>query len=318
MDIVVVDGHTLNPGDLDWSPLKDLGTYAVYPRTAPDELIERATSAEIILTNKVVLDAETIASLPKLQYIGVLATGYNVVDLDAAKAREIVVTNIPGYSTASVGQMVFALLLEMSQQVGHHARMVQEGAWSRCADFSFHDRPLFELAGRTFGIVGFGQIGRQVAEVARAFGMKVLVQTANPDKYKDEKWLEFVDIDTLFSECDIISLNCPLTSETKNLVNTARLARVKEGTLLINTGRGDLIDEEAVAEALNDGYLGGFAADVLSSEPPSEDNPLLSAPNCIVTPHIAWATAEARQRLLDIAIANIKAFQDGTPQNRVD
>ncbi len=317
MDIVIVDGHTLNPGDLDWSPLKELGTYAVFPRTAPDELLERATSAEIILTNKVVLDADTIASLPKLQYIGVLATGFNVVDLAAAKEREIVVTNIPGYSTASVSQMVFALLLEMSQQVGHHARLVEEGAWSRCEDFSFHERPLFELAGRTFGIVGYGQIGHQVAEIARAFGMKVLVQTANPDKYKEEKGLEFVDIDTLFSECDIISLNCPLTSETKHLVNTARLARVKEGTLLINTGRGDLIDEAAVAEALNDGYLGGFAADVLSSEPPSEDNPLLSAPNCFITPHIAWATAEARQRLLDIAIANIKAFQAGAPQNRV-
>lgn len=317
MDIVVLDGHTLNPGDLDWLPLKNLGTYAVHPRTASAEIIERAASAEIILTNKVVLDAQTIASLPKLQYIGVLATGYNVVDLEAAKERGIVVSNIPGYSTASVGQMVFALLLEMTQQVGHHARLVQEGQWCNCADFSFHDRPLSELAGKTFGIVGYGQIGRQVAEISKAFGMKVLVQTANPDKYKTEKALKFVDIDTLFSECDIISLNCPLTSETKNLVNMARLARVKQGTLLINTGRGDLVDEAAVAEALTDGYLGGFAADVLSSEPPAADNPLLSAPNSFITPHIAWATAEARQRLLDIAIANIRAFQDGAPQNRV-
>lgn len=317
MDIVILDGHTLNPGDLDWSPLKELGTYAVYPRTAAGEIIERAASAEIILTNKVTLDAEIIAQLPKLKYIGVLATGYNVVDLEAAKERDIVVTNIPGYSTASVGQMVFALLLEMSQQVGHHARLVREGSWSRCEDFSFHERPLFELAGKIFGIVGYGKIGRQVAEIARAFGMKVLVQTANPDKYKGEKEVEFVDIETLFDECDIISLNCPLTSETKHLVNTARLMRVKQGTLLINTGRGDLVDEEAVAEALTEGYLGGFAADVLSSEPPEENNPLLSAPNCFITPHIAWATAEARQRLLDIAVSNIKAFQDGAPQNRV-
>ncbi|WP_303722073.1 D-2-hydroxyacid dehydrogenase [Malonomonas rubra] len=317
MDIVVLDGHTLNPGDLDWSSLKELGTYAVYPRTTPEEVIERAASAEIILTNKVVLDAQTIASLPKLKYIGVLATGYNVIDLDAAKQRDIVVTNIPGYSTASVGQMVFALLLEMSQQVGHHAQLVKQGRWSACEDFSFFDRPLFELAGRVFGIVGYGQIGRQVARIANAFGMKVMVNTANPDKYKTDKELEFVDIDTLFNECDIISLNCPLTNETRNLVNTARLMRVKQGTLLINTGRGDLVDEEAVVEALNEGYLGGFAADVLSSEPPEEDNPLLSAPNTFITPHIAWATAEARQRLLNIAIANIKAFQDGEPQNRV-
>jgi glycerate dehydrogenase len=317
MDIVVLDAHTLNPGDLDWTPLKALGTYAVHPRTAVEDVATRAASAEIILTNKVVLDAQTIASLPRLQYIGVLATGYNVVDLGAAKERGIVVTNIPGYSTASVGQMVFALLLEMTQQVGQHARLVQEGQWCRCADFSFTDRPLFELAGKTFGVVGYGQIGRQVAAIAKAFGMKVLVQTANPDKYKSEKGLGFVDIDTLFSECDVISLNCPLTSETKNLVNLARLARVKQGSLLINTGRGDLVDEAAVAEALAEGYLGGFAADVLSSEPPAEENPLLSAPNCFITPHIAWATAEARQRLLDMALANIKAFQDGAPQNRV-
>ena len=318
MDIVILDGHTSNPGDLDWSPLKELGTYAVYPRTAPDEILERATSAEIILTNKVVLDAQTIAELPKLKYIGVLATGFNVVDLDAATQRGIVVTNIPGYSTASVGQMVFALLLEMSQQVGHHARLVEEGAWSSCEDFSFQDRPLFELAGKIFGVVGYGQIGRRVAKIAKAFGMKVLVQTAHPEKYKSEKGIEFVDIDTLFSEADVISLNCPLTSETKCLVNTARLMRVKQGTLLINTGRGDLIDEEAVADALSEGYLGGFAADVVSSEPPEEDNPLFSAPNTFITPHIAWATAEARQRLLDIAVANIKAFQDGIPQNQVN
>lgn len=317
MDIVVLDGYTLNPGDLDWSPLKELGTYAVHPRTGADDIVERAASAEIILTNKVVLDAEMIANLPKLQYVGVLATGYNVVDLAAAAERGIVVTNIPGYSTASVGQMVFALLLEMTQQVGHHARLVREGEWCRCADFSFHDRPLSELAGKTFGVVGYGQIGRQVAGIAKAFGLKVLAQTANPDKYKSEKGIDFVDIDTLFSECDIISLNCPLTSETRQLVNMARLARVRHGALLINTGRGDLIDEAAVAEALEEGYLGGFAADVLSSEPPEEDNPLLSAPNCFITPHIAWATAEARQRLLDIAIANIKAFQAGTPQNQV-
>ncbi len=318
MDIVVLDGHTLNPGDLDWTPLKELGTDAVHPRTAPDLVVERAAGAKIILTNKVALTAELIAQLPELKYIGVLATGFNVVDLPAATARGLVVTNIPGYSTASVGQMVFALLLEMTQQVGHHAQLTREGDWCRCEDFSLRDRPLIELAGKSFGIVGYGQIGRQVAAIANAFGMKVLVHTANPDKYKNDKSIEFTDVDTLFDECDVISLNCPLTSETRQLVNTARLMRVKQGTLLINAGRGDLIDEAAVADALQEGYLGGFAADVLSTEPPAEDNPLLTAPNTFITPHIAWATAEARQRLLDIALANIKAFLDGAPQNRVN
>jgi len=317
MHIIILDGHTLNPGDLDWSPLKELGTYGVHPRCAAKDVIELAANADIILTNKVVLDAETISGLLKLKYIGVLATGYNVVDLEAAKQRDICVTNVPGYSTASVCQMVFALLLEMTQQVGHHAALVRQGEWSRREDFSFHVRPLSELAGKTFGVVGYGQIGRQLTVIARAFGMQVLVQTANPDKYKEEKGLEFVDVDTLFSESDIISLNCPLTSETRHLVNTARLMRVKQGTLLINTGRGDLIDEGAVAEALTEGYLGGFAADVLSSEPPAEDNPLLRTPNTFITPHIAWATTEARQRLLSVAIANIKAFLVGAPQIRV-
>jgi glycerate dehydrogenase len=205
----------------------------------------------------------------------------------------------------------------MTQQVGHHAQLVREGKWSSCVDFSFHDRPLLELAGKTLGVVGYGQIGRQIALVAQAFGMRVLVSTANPDKYKDEKGVSFVDIDNLFSESDVISLNCPLTEKTEELVNTARLARVKTGALLINTGRGQLIDEAAVAEALSAGYLGGFAADVLSAEPPAESNPLLSAPNCFITPHIAWATTEARQRLLTTTIANVKAFLAGAPQNRV-
>jgi len=317
MQIVVLDGHTLNPGDLEWTLLEDLGSCAIYARTAAKQVSERAAKAEIILTNKAPLDAETIAKLPNLKYIGVTATGVNVVDLQAAAERGIVVCNVPGYSTASVCQMVFALLLEMTQQVGHHAQLVREGEWSRCVDFSFHNRPLQELAGKTLGVVGYGQIGRQIARVAQAFGMRVLVSTANPDKYKDEKGVDFVDVDNLFSESDVISLNCPLTEETEELVNTARLARVKTGALLINTGRGQLIDEAAVAEALNAGYLGGFAADVLSAEPPPENNPLLNAPNCFITPHIAWATAEARQRLLDTTIANVKAFLAGAPQNRV-
>ncbi len=317
MKIVVLDGYTLNPGDLDWAPLKALGSCIIYPRTAPEQIIERAVDAEIILTNKTVLAGSTLAMLPKLKYIGVLATGVNVVDLDTAKKQEIIVTNVPGYSTGSVVQMVFALLLEITQQVGHHAAKVKEGEWVTCPDFSFRDRPLIELAGKTLGVVGYGQIGQQVAKIAQAFGMKVLINTAHPEKYQQEKGLEFVDIDNLFSDADVISLNCPLTEETGNLVNTARLARVKQGALLINTGRGQLIDEEAVAEALEEGYLGGYATDVLSQEPPNAENPLFSAPNCFITPHIAWATDEARQRLLDIVVANIAAFQSGTPQNRV-
>ena len=317
MKIIVLDGYTLNPGDLDWAPLKELGTCSIYPRTDIEQTLERAQDADIILTNKSIISAETIAALPKLQYIGVLATGVNVIDLEAAGQHNIVVTNVPGYSTNSVAQMVFALLLEMTQQVGYHAEMVRQGAWVACPDFSFRDRPLIELTDKILGVVGYGQIGRQVVKIAKAFGMRILVQTANPEKYQQETGLEFVDIDQLFSECDVISLNCPLTEETGTLVNTARLARVKQGALLINTGRGQLIDDAAVAEALEEGYLGGYATDVLSTEPPTEDSPLFSAPNCIITPHMAWATVEARQRLLDIVVENIAAFQNGAPQNLV-
>jgi len=317
MKIVVLDGYTLNSGDLDWAPLKELGTCVIHPRTSREQIVDSARDAEIILTNKTVISADSLALLPKLQYIGVLATGVNIVDLEAAKRHNIVVTNVPGYSTGSVVQMVFALLLEMTQQVGHHAWMVRRGEWVSCPDFSFRDRPLTELTGKTLGVVGYGQIGQQVAQIAKAFGMQVLIQTAHPEKYQQETEFEFVDIDKLFSDSDVISLNCPLTEESENLVNTARLARIKQGALLINTGRGQLINEEAVAEALEDGYLGGYATDVLAQEPPTEDNPLLSAPNCFITPHIAWATVEARQRLLEIVVANIAAFQKGDPQNRV-
>ncbi len=318
MQIVVLDGHTLNPGDLTWASLEAFGDCTVYQRTAAEQIVERAHDAKIILTNKVLLPAETLAKLPKLKYIGVLATGYNVIDLEAAKTQNIVVCNVPGYSTASVCQMVFALLLEMTQQVAHHAQLVDEGEWTSCADFSFHARPLTELAGKTLGLVGYGQIGQQVAQVARSFGMRVIVNTAHPEKYESDATVTFVDVEELFSDSDVISLNCPLTDETKHLVNAARLARVKQGALLINTGRGPLIDEEAVAEALSAGYLGGFATDVLSSEPPDEENPLFKAPNCFITPPIAWATTEARQRLLDITVDNVQAFLGGAPQNQVN
>ena len=317
MKIVILDGYTLNPGDLDWTTVRELGKCVIYERTATDQIVERAHDADIILTNKTVLSAETLEQLTELKYIGVLATGVNVVDLNAAQQHDIVVTNVPGYSTDSVAQMVFALLLEMTQHVGLHNSLVQQGDWVNCDDFSFTARPLMELAGKTIGIVGFGKIGRSVAQIATAFGMNVLIHTAHPEKYQGETKLKFVDIDQLFSVADVISLNCPLTEATEDLVNTARLARVKEGALLINTGRGPLIDDEAVAEALEEGYLGGYATDVLSQEPPNEDNPLLAAPNCIITPHIAWATVEARQRLLQIVVENIVAFQNGAPQNRV-
>lgn len=317
MKIVLLDGHTLNTGDLDWTPLKDLGSCAIYPRTEAELVLERAADAEILLTNKTRITAESIAQLPQLKYIGVLATGVNIVDLEAAKNRGILVTNVPGYGAHSVAQMVFALILEIAHQVGHHAALVKQGAWSQCPDFSLRDRPLMELAGKTLGIVGFGQIGRQVARIAGAFDMRVLINTAHPEAHKLEEGQEFIDIDNLFSESDIISLNCPLTEETQHLVNAARLARVKQGALLINTGRGQLIDEAEVAEALEEGYLGGYATDVLSQEPPQDDNPLFTAPNCLITPHIAWATTEARQRLLDIVVENIVAFQKNTPKNRV-
>ena len=317
MKIVVLDGYTLNSGDLDWSPLKALGTCIIHQRTGADQIIDRSRDADIILTNKVPISADTMAALPDLRYIGVLATGVNIIDLNAARERGIIVTNAPGYSSDSVAQLVFALLLEMVQQVGHHARMVAEGAWVRCEDFSFRDRPLSELSGKVMGVVGYGEIGRRVATIARAFGMQVLVQTAHPEKYQKEQGVTFVAVEHLFTDSDVISLNCPLTPETDQLVNTAHLARIKQGALLINTGRGQLVDEAAVAEALEDGYLGGYATDVLSSEPPREDNPLLSAPNCIITPHIAWATHEARMRLLDTVVGNIEAFVAGEPRNRV-
>ncbi len=317
MKIVVLDGYTLNPGDLDWAQLKELGNCVVYPRTHVDEIIKRAAGAEIILTNKTPLSATTLAALPEVKYIGVLATGVNVVDLVAAKQQGVVVTNVPGYSTNSVAQMVFALLLEMTQHVGIHSERVRQDEWTNCVDFSFTATPLIELAGKTIGIVGYGQIGQQVARIASAFGMEVLLHTANPDKYRQDSNFEFVDIDKIFSVADVISLNCPLTPETENLVNTARLARIKQGALLINTGRGQLIDECAVAEALTEGYLGGYATDVMAQEPPVADNPLFTAPNCIITPHIAWATIAARQRLMAVAVANIAAYQSGTLENKI-
>lgn len=320
MKIVVLDGYTLNPGDLDWDGLEVLGDCTVYDRTPPELVAERAAGAEVVLINKVVLDRRTIEDLPQLRCIGVLATGVNVVDLEAARQRGIPVTNVPAYSTASVAQMVFALLLEMTQQVGHHAREVAAGRWSECADFCFYDRPLVELEGLVMGLVGFGQIARAVARLAEAFGMSVLVHTRNPEKYRDQATdrLAFVDLETLFAQSDVVSLHCPLTPETERLVSRERLAAMKPSAYLVNTGRGPLVDEEALADALNSGRLAGAGLDVLSSEPPPASNPLLGAKNVFVAPHIAWATTAARRRLMETAVGNVEAFASGCPRNVVN
>jgi glycerate dehydrogenase len=320
MKIVVLDGYTLNPGDLSWKELEALGDFAVYDRTSRDELLERAGEAEIVLTNKVVLDREIIGMLPKLRYIGVLATGFNVVDVEAAREKGVPVTNVPAYSTASVAQMVFALLLELTQHVGHHAHLSRWGHWSESKDFCFWDRPLVELDGLTLGVVGFGAIGRRVARIGKAFGMNVLVHTAHPENYRhspEAEGVRFDDLDDLFSESDVISLHCPLTPETKGMVDTRRLALMKPTAYLINTGRGPLIDEEALAAALKEKQLAGAGLDVLSAEPPPGNNPLLTAPNCFVTPHIAWATRAARERLMATVAANVRAFLVGKPKNVV-
>lgn len=316
MKIVVLDGYALNPGDLSWQGLGQCGELTVYDRTTPELAVERAAGACVVLTNKVLLGETEIARLPELRYIGVLATGVNVVDLGAARTRGIVVTNVPAYSTPSVAQHVFALLLELSRGVGRHAALVREGAWCRSADFAFWQSPQVELAGKTFGIVGFGGIGRAVARIAKAFDMHVLVHTRTPDM--QAPGAEFTSLERVFAEADVVSLHCPLSRETQGLVDAERLAGMKPNAFLINTGRGPLIDEAALADALQRGVIAGAGLDVLSQEPPATDNPLLNARNCLITPHLAWATLAARQRLMETVTANVKAFLTGTPQNQVN
>ena len=321
MKIVVLDGYALNPGDLSWDELRTLGDVSVYERTPVEQIVERAAGAWAVLTNKTVLSAATLAALADLRYIGVLATGYNVVDVEAAARQGIAVTNVPAYGAASVAQLVFALLLEMCSQVGHHARLVREGAWTRSPDFAFWDRPLIELEGLTLGIVGFGDIGRKVAALGRAFGMEVLAHTRHPEKYRGQAagtGVEFVELDELFARADVVSLHCPLTPDTERLVDTRRLALMKSTARLINTGRGSLVDEAALAAALNDDRLTGAGLDVLCQEPPPADNPLLQARNCFITPHVAWATGAARGRLLAGAVGNLRDFLAGVPRNVVN
>jgi glycerate dehydrogenase len=314
MKIVVLDGFTLNPGDLSWSDLESLGECRLYERTPLDLVVERADGAEVVLTNKTVIDAKTMGALPSLRYIGVLATGTNVVDLEEAARRGIIVTNIPAYSTPSVAQQVFALLLELTNHVALHDDAVHSGDWVNCDDFSFTRSPLVELHGLTLGIVGLGGIGQATAAIGLAFGMNVIA--ANRSK-REMAGVAMVDLDTLFSEADVISLHCPLTPETENLINTQRLAQMKTSAFLINTGRGPLIDEAALATALADGVIAGAGLDVLSTEPPAASNPLLDAPNCVITPHIAWASKAARMRLMNTAVGNVTAFQMGRPINTV-
>ena len=317
MKLVVLDGYTLNPGDLNWSPLLDLGDPAeIYERTDAHDTAARAAAAEVLLTNKVVLDRATLLKLPALRYVGILATGVNVVDLEAAREQGVVVTNVPAYSTASVVQLTLALLLELTQHVGHHASSVRQGHWARSKDFAYWDFPLVELDGRTLGLVGFGAIAQGVARVAQALGMRVLA-TRRTGGASPVPGVEMVDMDTLFRESDVLSVHCPLTPETKGLVNAARLATMKGSAYVLNTSRGPVVNEADLAEALNTGRIAGAGVDVLSTEPPSADNPLLNAKNCFVTPHIAWATKAARGRLLETVVANIRAFLDGRPQNVV-
>ncbi len=359
MKIVILDGYTANPGDLSWDGLKKFGELTVYDRTAPKELLGRAKDAEVLLTNKVIIDAKAMAALPYLRYIGVLATGYNVVDIDEAHRRGIVVTNIPAYSTMSVAQMVMAHLLNITNQVALHAEAVRRGAWERSKDFSLLQPPrptpnpslvgrgedtnsdsvlcgkticpppykggegegsasLIELDGLTFGIVGLGNTGTATARMAQAFGMQVMAMSS-----KSEEMLRPLGIrkatgyEQLFSEADVVSLHCPLTNETRHLVNRERLALMKPTAILINTGRGPLLDEQAVADALNEGKIYAVGVDVLTEEPPRNGSPLISAPHCFITPHIAWASIAARRRLIDIATSNVAAFMQGEKQNRI-
>ncbi len=314
MKIVILDGFTAQPGDLSWQALEELGTLTVYDRTQPHETVARAADADIVLTNKVVISREVMEQLPKLRYIGVLATGYNVVDIQAASQRGITVTNVPAYSTESVAQMVFAHLLTVTNRTEHYAIANREGRWSRNPDFCYWDFPHTELAGKTFGIVGLGNIGQRVAQIALAFGMKVKAMSSKPTL---PAGIEKVSWEELLATSDILSLHCPLTERTHHLINSDTLRQMKPTAILINTGRGPLVDDKAVALALSEGRLSAFCADVLTEEPPSTENPLLKQPNAFITPHIAWASKEARIRLIQVATDNVRAFLDGKPQNVV-
>ena len=316
MRITVLDGYGLNPGDLSWKGFEALGDCTVYDRTTPEQLMERAAGAEILITNKTILTADILKALPDLKYVGILATGYNVVDVKAAKELGIVVTNIPAYSTDSVAQMVFAQILTITPRVEYYTEENRKGRWANSRDFCYWDTPLMELAGKKIGIVGFGHTGQATARIALAFGMKVFAYTSKSAEQLPAD-ITKLSLDELFRTCDVVSLHCPLTDTTKNLVNAERLKQMKSSAILINTGRGPLVNEKDLADALNNGTIYAAGVDVLSCEPPKADNPLLAAKNCYITPHIAWATKEARVRLMDIAVENLRSFLSGTVINNV-
>lgn len=317
MKIVVLDGYGVNPGDLSWEKLKQLGELTVYERTAPEDVVKRTEEADVVLTNKVVLSADVMNRLPKLKYIGVLATGYNVVDTEAARAHGVVVTNIPAYSTDSVVQMTFAHILNITNRVAHYARENREGKWVKSKDFCYWDTPLLELSGLTLGVVGLGNIGMKVARVARTLGMEVYAATSKSSSSLPEG-IQKTTFKGLLGVCDVLTLHCPLTPDTRELVNAKTLQMMKRGAIVINTGRGPLVNENDVAEALRSGQLAAYGADVMCQEPPLADNPLLREPNAFITPHVAWATVDARKRLMTIAVENVKAFVEGKPVNVVD
>jgi len=318
MKIVVLDGYVGNPGDLSWEPLERLGDVIVYPRSKPEEIIPRALPADVLLTNKVVFDRKLIEALPNLKLIGVIATGFNIVDLDAANERGILVCNVPAYSTASVSQVAIAHLLNMTTHTEHYTREAREGVWSRSIDYTYCSAPFIELDGKTMGVVGLGNIGSAVARIAAAFGMKVLAYTSKKQEALPPYIKRADSLDQVFSESDAVSLHCPLTDDTRGMVNARRLALMKPNAMLINTSRGPLIVEEDLAAALNNGTIAAAAVDVLCQEPPAIDNPLLKCPNCYFTPHIGWTSTEARQRLMDVVVDNVKSFMEGHPINVVN
>ncbi|MGV3600704.1 MAG: D-2-hydroxyacid dehydrogenase [Dyadobacter fermentans] len=314
MNIVILDGYTLNPGDQDWAPIEKLGNVTIYDRSAAGEIVERAGNADVLLVNKVVLSAETLAQLPQVKYIGVMATGFNNIDIEAARKHGITVTNVKAYGPASVAQQTFALLLAIVNRVETLSQSVLIGEWVASPDFCYWKTPLTELAGKTMGLIGLGDIGSQVAKIALAFGMKVIAYRKHP---APADGIEMVSLDDIFTRSDVISLHCPLTDETREIINRNSIAQMQPGAIILNTGRGPLIHEADLAEALRSGTIAAAGLDVLSVEPPKADNPLLSAPNCIITPHVAWATFEARKRLLQMVADNLESFQHGDPRNVV-
>lgn len=318
MKIIILDGYTLNPGDLSWQGLEDLGELTVYDRTPEDKILHRSRDADILLTNKTPLTADTISGLPQLKYIGVLAMGYNVVDTEAARQRNIPVTNAAGYGTFSVAQLSFALILELCHRVQQHSDSVMQGQWASSPDFCYWNAPLVELQGKTLGIIGYGSIGQRVAAIGSAFGMKIMVSDRSASATSRQEGLHLAEVDELLSQADIVSIHCPLTEETRGMINRRSLQRMKPTAFLINTARGPIVVEDDLADALRNGVIAAAGLDVLNTEPPAADNPLYKLPNCLITPHIAWATLEARQRLMEIVVENLKGFLEGKEVNVVN